>query len=99
MRKGEMDRVVARAAGILVPEMKSGFTEVSLSVIDGILAGEEPVPSSIGELEGMRGGHLLTCEDLCIPVWIGGRVTLMLNESEKTVLHSQRGIVGNVEEE
>lgn len=99
MRKGEMDRVVARAAGILVPEMKSGFTEVSLSVIDGILAGEEPVPSSIGELEGMRGGHLLTCEDLCIPVWIGGRVTLMLNESEKTVLHSQRGIMGNVEEE
>jgi hypothetical protein len=84
---------------MVVPEMKSGFTEVSKSVIDSILAGAEPVPSSIDGLEGARGGHLLTCEDLCIPIWIGGRVTLMLNDSEKTVLHSQRGIVGNMEEE
>jgi len=90
MRKGEMDRVVARAAGLLVAEMESGFTEVSQSVIDDILMGEEPPPSSIEGLGEERGGHLLTCGDLCIPVWIGGRVTLMLNDSEKTVLHSQR---------
>ena len=99
MRKGEVDRIVAKAAGALIKEIDFGFTEVSRSAIDSVLLGEEPLPSVIEGLEEVRGGHILTCGDLCVPVWIGGRVSLMLNDSEKTIIHSQRGFIDQMEEE
>ena len=94
-----MDRIVAKAAGALIKEIDFGFTEVSRSAIDSVLLGEEPLPSVIEGLEEVRGGHILTCGDLCVPVWIGGRVSLMLNDSEKTIIHSQRGFIDQMEEE
>mgnify|MGYP003322029126 FL=1 len=99
MRKGEVDRIVAKAARPLIEEVEFGFTEVSHAAIDSILVGEEPLPSAIEGLEDVRGGHVLTCGDLCIPVWIGGRVSLMLSDSEKTIIHSQRGLSDQIEEE
>ena len=99
MRKGEVDRIVAKAARPLIEEVEFGFTEVSQAAIDSILVGEEPLPSAIEGLEDVRGGHVLTCGDLCIPVWIGGRVSLMLSDSEKTIIHSQRGLSDQIEEE
>jgi 16S rRNA C967 or C1407 C5-methylase (RsmB/RsmF family) len=99
VRKGEVDRVVAKAAGALVREMGSGFTEVSQESIDSVLLGNEPSPSEIDGLGDLRGGQVLTCGDLSIPVWIGARVSLMLSDSEKTVIRSQRGFVDQLEEE
>lgn len=99
VRKGQVDRIVAKAAGALVNEISSGFTEVGQGAIDSVLLGQEPVPSTIEGLEGLQGGHVLTCGDLCIPIWIGGRVSLMLSDSEKTIIHAQRGFVDQLEEE
>jgi hypothetical protein len=41
-----------------------------------------------------RGSHLLIEEngETCLPVWIGGRVSLMISEPERRILRAQRGL-------
>ena len=55
------------------------------------------------ELNEIRGGHILLEGDgeCSVPVWIGGRVSLMITEQEKRILRAKRGlpIIINNEEE
>ena len=70
-------------------------------IIDSLLSGDEPDPSLVNiSLASIRGNRLLVDESdgTTIPVWIGGRVSLMMRASELHVLRVIRGIEVNEEE-
>ena len=70
-------------------------------VIDSLLSGDEPEPTSVStKLSSERGNFLLVDESdgTTIPVWIGGRVSLMMRTAEVHVLRLMRGIIVNQEE-
>jgi len=94
IRQGELSRIVSRAAASLLPEIQSGFTEISGEGLDSILLGEEPTPAELDEsLEGVRGGRILVDEGgVCMTAWIGARVTPMVSEAERKVLRAMRGL-------
>jgi 16S rRNA C967 or C1407 C5-methylase (RsmB/RsmF family) len=94
IRQGELSRIVSRAATSLLPEIQSGFTEVSDEGFDSVLLGKEPAPADLDEaLGGMRGGRILVDEGGgCMTAWIGGRVTPMVSEAELRVLRAMRGL-------
>jgi hypothetical protein len=102
VRNGELERIVSRAATSLLPEIQRGFTEVGDEAIDRILLGEGPPPGELdGSLDGVRGGRILVDEGgTCLAVWVGARVTPMVNEAERMVLRTMRGLpIVLVEEE
>ncbi len=94
IRQGELSRILSRAAASLLPEIQSGFTEISGEGLDSILLGEEPTPAELDEsLEGVRGGRILVDEGgVCMTAWIGARVTPMVSEAERKVLRAMRGL-------
>jgi hypothetical protein len=53
------------------------------------------------ELDSFRGGLILIDDrnDACIPVWIGKKVSLMINESEQIILRAIRGLEITINEE
>jgi hypothetical protein len=69
---------------------------VSGEVIDKLLTGIEPPAYDISlELNRIRGGHILVEENnnnTCLPVWIGGRVSLMISEQERRILRAKRNL-------
>ena len=70
-------------------------------VIDSLLSGDEPEPTSVStKLSSERGNFLLVDETdgTTIPVWIGGRVSLMMRTAEVHVLRLMRDIIVNQEE-
>ena len=94
LRGGAVERIVAGAAQELAPTLPGASTEVDGALIDELLAGEEPLPAEASdELADVRGGHVLIDQSTgdCIPVWIGGRVSLMLGQAERRVLSLKRG--------
>ena len=102
IRHGELERIVSRAATSLLPEIQRGFTEVGDESINRILLGEEPMPGELdGSLDGVRGSHILVDEGgTCLAAWVGARVTPMVNEAERLVLRTMRGLpIVLVEEE
>ena len=93
LEKNKMERIYGRAVRKIVPEIKSGKSEVSSQVINELLIGKEPPAYEISlELDQIRGGHLLIEENrgVCLPVWIGGRVSLMISEQERRILRAKR---------
>tara|TARA_B110000467_G_scaffold26465_1_gene23914 strand:+ start:156 stop:452 length:297 start_codon:yes stop_codon:yes gene_type:complete len=97
-----MERVYGRAVRKIVPEIKSGKSEVSSQVINELLIGKEPPAYEISlELDQIRGGHLLIEENQgeCLPVWIGGRVSLMISEQERRILRAKRKLPIILDEE
>lgn len=102
IRHGELERIVSRAATSLLPEIQRGFTEVGDESINRILLGEEPIPGELdGSLDGVRGSRILVDEGgTCLAAWVGARVTPMVNEAERLVLRTMRGLpIVLVEEE
>ena len=64
--------------------------------------GKEPPAYEISlELNKIRGGHILIEEnqDTCLPVWIGGRVSLMISEQERRVSRAKRKLPIILDEE
>ena len=100
LRRGEFERIVGSAAKVIADGIKQGLTEVPSKVIDSLLSGDEPDPSLVSpKLSSVRGNFLLVDEanGNTIPVWIGGRVSLMMRTAELYVLRRIRAIA--VEEE
>ena len=101
LRRGEFERVVGSAAKKFADIIEKGRTEVPSKVIDSLLSGDEPEPTSVStKLSSERGNFLLVDESdgTTIPVWIGGRVSLMMRTAEVHVLRLMRGIIVNQEE-
>ena len=100
LRRGEFERVVGSAAKKISDIIEKGRTEVPSKVIDSLLSGDEPEPTSASaKLSSERGNFLLVDESdgTTIPVWIGGRVSLMMRTAEVHVLRLMRGIIVNQE--
>ena len=101
LRRGEFERVVGSAAKKFADIIEKGRTEVPSKVIDSLLSGDEPEPTSVStKLSSERGNFLLVDESdgTTIPVWIGGRVSLMMRTAEIHVLRLMRDILVNQEE-
>ena len=101
LRRGEFERVVGSAAKKFADIIKKGRTEVPSKVIDSLLSRDEPEPTSVStKLSSERGNFLLVDESdgTTIPVWIGGRVSLMMRTAEVHVLRLMRGIIVKQEE-
>ena len=101
LRHGEFERIVGSSAKVLSDEIEQGLIEVPSKVIDSLLSGDEPDPSLVSpELSSKRGNFLLIDEvdGTTIPVWIGGRVSLMMRIAEVHVLRLMRGIKIDEEE-
>ena len=102
LEKNKIERIYGRAVRKIVPEIKSGKSEVSSQVINELLIGKEPPAYEISlELDQIRGGHLLIEENQreCLPVWIGGRVSLMISEQERRILRAKRNLSIILDEE
>ena len=102
LRRGEFERVVGAAADRLAPTIERGVTEISAETLDSLLSGEEPPPHEIApDLAEVRGNHLLldASDGTAIPVWLGGRTSLMLRAQERTVLAARRGVVIRTKDE
>ena len=101
LRREEFERVVGSAAKKFADIIKKGRTEVPSKVIDSLLSGNEPEPTSVStKLSSERGNFLLVDESdgTTIPVWIGGRVSLMMRTAEVHVLRLMRDIIVKQEE-
>ena len=102
LQENRVERIVGRAVTKIVQEMGIGKSEVSSQVIDELLMGKEPPAYEISlELNKIRGGHILIEEnqDTCLPVWIGGRVSLMISEQERRVSRAKRELPIILDEE
>ncbi len=101
LRRGEFERVVGSAAKKFADRIEKGCTEVPSKVIDSLLSGDEPEPTLVStKLSSKKGNFLLVDESdgTTIPIWIGGRVSLMMRTAEVHVLRLIRGIIINQEE-
>lgn len=95
LRRGEFERTVGAAATRIAQVTQKGHTEVASETIDRLLSGEEPEPSELHpDLAEVRGNHLLidASDGTAIPIWLGGRATLMLRTSELVVLRAIRSV-------
>ncbi len=102
LQENRVERIVGRAVTKIVQEIGLGKSEVSSQVIDELLMGKEPPAYEISlELNKIRGGHILIEEnqDTCLPVWIGGRVSLMISEQERRVSRAKRKLPIILDEE
>jgi NOL1/NOP2/sun family putative RNA methylase len=102
LEKNQIERIVGRAAPKIIHDINLGKSEVNTQVINKLLSGKEPPAYEISlELDQIRGGHILFEEnhDICLPVWIGGRVSLMISEQERRILRAQRDLPIILDEE
>lgn len=97
LRAGEVERVVAGAAQIMGPLLPNASCEVDSALIDSLLE-EGNIPLEEGNVfEGDKGGRILIDSQNgdCIPVWVGGRISLMLGSAERLLLTLQRDLTIN----
>ena len=97
LRDGEVERVVAGGARVMGPLLPGASCEVDGVLIDSILEeGDAPIEEG-GMFEGIRGGRILIDSQNgdCVPVWFGGRISLMLGSAERLLLTLQRGLTFN----
>ena len=97
LRAGEVERVVAGASQVLGPHLPGASCEVDSALIDSLLEEGDAMIEERHGLEGMRGGRILidTQNGDCVPVWVGGRISLMLGSAERLLLTLQRGLTIN----
>ena len=97
LRAGEVERVVAGASQVLGPHLPGASCEVDSALIDSLLEDGDALIEERHGLEGMRGGRILIDSQNgdCVPVWVGGRISLMLGSAERLLLTLQRGLTIN----
>ena len=97
LRAGEVERVVAGASQVLGPHLPGASCEVNSALIDSLLEEGDAMIEERHGLEGMRGGRILIDSQNgdCVPVWVGGRISLMLGSAERLLLTLQRGLTIN----
>ena len=97
LRAGEVERVVAGASQVLGPHLPGASCEVDSALIDSLLEEGDAMIEERHGLEGMRGGRILIDSQNgdCVPVWVGGGISLMLGSAERLLLTLQRGLTIN----
>ncbi|MEC9136870.1 MAG: RsmB/NOP family class I SAM-dependent RNA methyltransferase [Candidatus Thermoplasmatota archaeon] len=101
LRKGRLDRTVSRAARRLREEISGPFVNVDEHVINDILRGKEPLRTDVSSLQDTdRGSRILVGPSgYPLAVWVGGRVTPMVSQSEITVMRDVRDLSYETKEE
>jgi len=97
LRAGEVERVVAGGARVMGPLLPGASCEVDSVLVDSLLEeGDAPIEEG-GVFEGIRGGRILIDSQNgdCVPVWFGGRISLMLGSAERLLLTLQRDLTFN----
>ena len=72
--------------------MSKGITVVSEDTIDSLLQSQLLEIGETGISEEIRGGHILVSETEGLPIWVGGKVSIMLNQQEILIKRKQRGL-------
>ena len=92
VRKGQPERISGKATLELSSVISKGITEVTEDTIDSILHSQSLELEETGISENIRGGHILMSDTEAVPVWVGGKVTIMLNEKEVLIKKKQRNL-------
>ncbi len=92
VRRGNPERISGKAALELSSLMSEGITDVSEDTIDSILNSRSLELEEAGISESIRGGHILVSKTEAVPVWVGGKVTIMMNEKEILIKKKQRNL-------
>ena len=92
VRKGHPERISGKATLELSSLISKGITEVTEDTIDSILHSQSLELEETGISENIRGGHILMSDTEAVPVWVGGKVTIMLNEKEVLIKKKQRNL-------
>ena len=90
VRKGEADRVIGKSCLELSKILSKGLSVVSEESLDSLLQDKSISKEEVGIPSGISGGHILVSETDAVPVWVGERVTLMLNDQEVLIRMTQR---------
>ena len=92
IRNGEIDRVIGKACQEFSKIPPMGVTKISGDSLDNLLLRKSLTKEEIGISSDTSGGHILISETEAIPVWVGERVTLMINDQELMIRMTQRGL-------
>ena len=92
VRKGKPERISGKATLELSSLISKGITDVTEDTIDSILNSQSLELEETGISENIRGGHILMSDTEVVPVWVGGKVTIMLNEKEVLIKKKQRNL-------
>ena len=92
VRKGQPERISGKATLELSSLISKGITEVTEDTIDSILHSQSLELEETGISENIRGGHIVMSDTEAVPVWVGGKVTIMLNEKEILIKKKQRNL-------
>ena len=92
VRKGQPERISGKATLELSSLISKGITEVTEDTIDSILHSQSLELEETGISENIRGGHIIMSDTEAVPVWVGGKVTIMLNEKEILIKKKQRNL-------
>ena len=92
VRKGQPERISGKATLELSSLISKGITEVTEDTIDSILHSQSLELEETDISENIRGGHIIMSDTEAVPVWVGGKVTIMLNEKEILIKKKQRNL-------
>ena len=92
VRKGQPERISGKATLELSSLISKGITDVTEDTIDSILNSQSLELEETGISENINGGHILMSDTEAVPVWVGGKVTIMLNEKEVLIKKKQRNL-------
>ena len=93
IRSGEVDRVIGKACQEFSKTLEIGVSEISEESLNSLLKTKSMPIEEVGIPSDISGGHILASGTEVVPVWIGGRVTLMLNDQEVMIRMTQRGLI------
>ena len=92
VRKGQPERISGKATLELSSLISKGITDVTEDTIDSILHSQSLELEETGISENIRGGHIIMSNTEAVPVWVGGKVTIMLSEKEILIKKKQRNL-------
>lgn len=103
LRNNKIDRIIGRSSREIISEIDYGHIILDGEKIDKILIKEFLLNEDFDiDITEHKGGLILIDErdGSCIPVWIGNKVSLMINDDEKRILRFMKGLdISNREEE
>lgn len=103
LRNNKIDRIIGRSSREIISEIDYGHIILDGEKIDKILIKEFLLNEDFDiDITEHKGGLILIDErdGSCIPVWIGKKVSLMINDDEKRILRFMKGLdISNREEE
>ena len=86
--RNEHNRLVSAGLHGMAHRVGNHRIEIDDELVQSLLSGEEPGRSTLGsEFQQIRdGGVLLVHDGLYVPAWIAGRLSLMMNDSDKQII-------------